>query len=134
MSSLVSDPKLLASNPSIAESNTAYRCAALVMFPKEKQLSLMLSSEEAEEWALDELERSKSEGPSKENREIVDFLARKERSDTTATILKIAIGWKDAAVWCGIVEQDPRFFLGQNGYTDLCNGWEMFKFEGVRGT
>ena len=118
----------------MTESTPAYKCAALVMFPKEKQLSLMLSLDGAEKWALEELEESKPEGPSRENCEIIDFLAQKGGGDTMATILETAIGWKDATVWGRIVGQNPGFFLGQKGYTDLCDGWKEFKFDGVRPT
>lgn len=116
----------------MTESNPAYRRAALVMFPKKQQLSLILTSEGGEEWALEELERSKAEGPSKENCEIIEFLAQRGREDITATISKIAIEWNDAVVWGRIVEHDPKFFLRQEEYTDLTNGWETFKFDCVR--
>lgn len=93
----------------------------------------MLSSE-GPTWALEELEKSKSEGPSKENRKIVDFLASRQSKDITITILKVAIEWDDAAVWDRIVMSDPGFFLTQSEYTHLCEGWEAFKLDGVRGT
>jgi len=44
-----------------------------------------------EELAFEELEKSKSEGPSKENREIIEFLARPGLEVITDTILGIAI-------------------------------------------
>ena len=116
------------------ESNPAYKRAALVMFPKNKQLSVILSQEGSERWALEELEKSKSEGPSKANCEIIDFLAKQKREDIMATILEIAFGWNDAVVWGRIVEQAPGFFLEQEGYKNLCDGWEAFKFDGVRPT
>lgn len=104
-----------------------------MVFPRDKQLSLILTSQ-GPAWALEELERSKSEGPSKENREIIDFLVQRGHEDIMAAILKIAIEWNNAVVWGCIVESDPGFFLGQKGYVDLCNGWETFDFDGVRPT
>ena len=101
------------------------------MFPKKRQLSVMLSSEYGEEWALEELEKSKSEGPTWANREIVEFLARKRRGGVVATVLKIAIEWGDVAEWDYIVQWNHSFLLGEKGYTCLCEGWEVFKFEGV---
>jgi hypothetical protein len=133
LSSSVSDPNFLLPGLPMTRSGVVYRCAALVMFPKEKQLSLMLSSGGAK-WASEELEKSKSEGPSKENHKIIDFLAQQGREGITATILKIAIEWNDAVVWGRIVERDPEFFFNQTGYTDLCNGWQLFGFDGVRPT
>lgn len=104
------------------------------MFPKKQQLSLILASG-GEKWASEELQKLKSEGPSKESCEIIEFLARKGREDAMATILKIAIDdWNDAVVWGRIVAQNPAFFLGQKGYTSLCDSWKTFKFEGVRPT
>ena len=117
----------------MAESSPEYKRAALVMFPKKKQLSLMLSSKGAK-WALEELEKSKGEGPTNENREIIGFLLREESNVIIAAIMKIIFGWNDAAVWGDIIEQDPGFFMGQDGYTDLCNGWQVFGFDGVRPT
>lgn len=93
----------------------------------------MLSSE-GPEWALEELEKSKPEGPSKDNRKIVDSLASYQREDITTAILKVAIEWDDAAVWDCIVMSDPGFFLGQSEYAHLRDGWEAFKLDGVRGT
>ena len=118
----------------MTESNLVYRCPALVMFPKKRQLSVMLSSERGEDWAFEELEKSKSEGPSKENREIIEFLAQPGLEVIMDTILKIAIEWDDATVWDSIVKQNPEFFLEQKEYTSLCNGWEVFKLDGVRPT
>lgn len=117
----------------MAESNLVYRCAALVMFPKAEQLSLIMSSE-GHTWALEELERSKSDGPSKENREIIDLLVQKKYEDVAATISKIAIEWNDATVWDRIVESDPGYFLEQEEYADLCDGWDALGFGGVRPT
>lgn len=104
------------------------------MFPKKRQLQIMLSSEGGEKWGLAELEKSKSEGPSKENREIIEFLAKKGRKDTMAAILEVAIEWNDAVEWGCIVQQDPEFFLQQKGYKNLYNGWKALKFDGVRPT
>jgi hypothetical protein len=118
----------------MTESNPAYRCAALVMVPKKRQLTLMLASEGAETWAFEELEKSKSEGPSWENCEIIKFLAQQGQEDVMASISKIAIEWNDAVVWCSIVERSPKWFLGQEGYTSLCDGWELFKLDAVRPT
>jgi hypothetical protein len=118
----------------MTESSPVYKCAALVMLPKKQQLSLMLSLEGAEKWALEELESSKSEGPSGESPEIIGFLAQRGQEDTMTTILKIAIEWDDTVVWDYIVEQNPRFFLEQEGYTSLCDGWEAFGLDGVRPT
>jgi len=116
------------------ESNAAYKRAALVMFPKKKQLSLMLSQEGGVKWALQELETSKSEGASAANCEIIDFFAQQKRKDLMPTILETAFGWDDAVVWGRIVEKFPEFFLEQEGYKHLCDGWEAFKFDGVRPT
>ena len=104
------------------------------MFPKKQQLSVMLSSEHGEKWALEELEKSKSEGPTGANREIVEFLARKRQGDVVATILKIAIEWDDVAEWDYIVRWNHSRFLREKGYTCLCEGWEVFDLEGVRPT
>ena len=104
------------------------------MFPKEKQLSIMLSVEGSEEWALRELENSKSEGPTKENCEIVGFLAQQKQRETMATILKIAMDWKNAEVWSDIIRADRDFFLDEKGYKTLCDGWKLFKLDGVRET
>jgi hypothetical protein len=102
------------------------------MLPKEQQLSIMLSSG-GEKWALKELNKSKSEGPSKENREIVEFLIwQAEGRDAETTIAKIAIEWNDAATWSRIVGKRSGFFLKQDGYTGLCDGWREFEFDGVR--
>jgi len=101
------------------------------MFPKKRQLSIMLSSEGGEKWGLAELEKSKSEGPSKENRKIIEFLAQTGREDAMAAVLEVAIGWNDAAEWGRIVKQKPQFFLRQKGYKSLYNGWEALKFDGV---
>lgn len=111
-----------------------YKRAALVMFPKKRQLSVMLSSEHGEKWALEELEKSKSDGPTRANREIVEFLARKGQGNVVATILKIAIEWGDVVEWDCIVRWNCSLLLGEKGYTRLCEGWEVFKFEGVRPT
>lgn len=133
MWSSVSASKFLLSNPSTAELYKGYKCAALVIFPKDEQLSLMLSSE-GSTWALEELEKSKSEGPSKENCLIVDFLAEQKREDIMPVVLKIAIEWKDAAVWNRIIMRDRGFFLKQREYKDICDGWQAFKFDEVRPT
>ena len=127
----MSGSKLLAPDPPMTELNPVYKCAALVMFPKKRQLSIMLSVGGAK-WALEELEKSKSEGPSNENRKIVAFLAQQQRKDVMTTITKTAIEWNDATVWGGIVQLWPKFFLGQSEYTDLCDGWRVFGFDGVR--
>jgi len=127
----VSDSKLHAQNPPITESTPVYRCPALVMFPKKRQLSIVLSSEGGKDWAFEELKKSKFEGPSKENREIIRLLAQPGLEEIMDTILRMAIEWDDAAVWGCIVKQNPEFFLEQKGYTSLCDGWEAFKFEGV---
>lgn len=103
------------------------------MFPKDKQLSLMLSSE-GPEWGLEELEKSKSDGPSRENREIIEFLVQKQREDITTIILKVAIEWKDPLVWGRIIESNPKYFLKQKGYVDLRSGWQAFNFDDVRPT
>jgi len=117
----------------MAESDPVYKCAALVVFPKERQLSLILSSEGVD-WGLEELEKSKSEGPSKENREIIDFVVQQGKIDIIPAVLKVALEWNDAVVWGSIVEQRPGYFLGKNGYPDLWNGWQAFKLDGVRST
>lgn len=117
----------------MTERNPVYRRAGLVMFPKEKQLSIMFSVEGSEEWALTELENSKSEGPTKENREIIVFLAQKRTVDRS-TLLKIAVDWKDAEVWSDIVRAETMFFLDEKDYKTLCDGWELFKLDGVRET
>jgi len=104
------------------------------MFPKKRQLPIMLSSVGGEKWGLAELEKSKSEGPSKENREIIEFLAQTGRKDNMTAILEVAIEWNDAVEWGCIVKRDPGFFLRQKGYKSLCNGWEALKFDGVRPT
>jgi len=101
------------------------------MFPKKRQLSVVLSSKGGEDSAFEELEKSKFEGPSKENREIIKFLAKPWPEELLDTILRIAIEWDDAAVWSCVVKQNPKFFLKQKGYTSLCDGWEAFKFDGV---
>jgi len=75
----------------------AYKCAAVVVFPKERQLSLMLSSGGAE-WALEELEKTKSEGPSKENREIVGFLVQQGKNNMAAVLKVVSSG---TMRWCG---------------------------------
>ena len=135
LSSLVSDSrKLRAQNRSVAERDPVYKRAALIMFPKKQQLSIMLSLEDAEKWALEELEKSKSEGPTGENREIIEFLARRKRADVVATVQKIAIEWGDVTVWDYIVWWNHKLFLEEKGYTRLCEGWEVFNFEGVRPT
>jgi hypothetical protein len=115
----------------MTELNPVYKCAALVMFPKKRQLSIMLSLGGAK-WALEELEKSKLEGPSNENWKIIAFLAQQQRKDVMTTITKTVIEWNDATVWGGIVRLWPKFFLGQGEYTDLCDGWRVFGFDGVR--
>ena len=113
------------------ETKPAYQRAALVMFPYNKQLSVILSTE-GSTWALQELEKSESEGPTKENREIIGFLAKKENDDFKATVLKYAFEWNDPSVWDLIVESDPRFFLCGKGYRNLCDGWQAFGLDSVR--
>ena len=93
----------------------------------------MLSSE-GEEWGLEELEKSKTEGPSKANCEIIEFIARRGNPGRMVAISKIALEWNDAVVWGRIIGWDPGFFLRQRGYTELCKGWETFEFDGVCGT
>lgn len=117
----------------MTELSSVYKCAALVVFPKDKQVSLMLASG-GSEWGLEELEKSKSEGPSKENREIIDFLAQLRDKEIMPTILQVAIEWKDVAVWDGIVLSYPEFLLKQEEYADLCVGWQTFTLDGVRST
>ena len=134
LSGLVSDLKVHARNPSMAELSPVYKCAALAMFPKKYQLLLMLSSEMGVDWGLEELEKSKPEGPSKENREILEFLARQNNKALMATALKFAFEWNDVVAWGRIVEQDTKFFLQERGFTSLCDDWEAFKFDGVRPT
>ena len=68
------------------------------------------------------------------NCEIIEFLAQQRNPKSMAAILKTALEWNDAVVCARIVGRDPGFFLSQRGYTDLCKGWEAFKFDGVRGT
>ena len=116
----------------MTESNAVYKSAALVMFPKTKQLSIMLSMEGAKEWALKEYENSKSEGRTKENREIVRFLGQQKEGVSVAGMLKTAIGWKDAELWCDMVGANTRRFLEEPGYRSLCDGWEAFGLDGVR--
>ena len=96
-----------------------YKRAALVMFSKKRQLSVMLSSEHGEKWALEELEKSKSDGPTWANREIVEFLARKGQGNVVATILKIAIEWSDVVEWDYIVRWNCSLLLGEKGYTPV---------------
>jgi hypothetical protein len=117
----------------MAKLNPVYKCAALVIFPKDKQLSLMLSAE-GPTWALEELEKSKSEGPTKENRDIIGFLAKQGNREAKTTVLELSIEWKDAVSWGRVIGSDPRFFLRQEGYEDLYNGWRAFGFSGVRPT
>ena len=133
MSSSVSYSKFLPSHSPMTQPHAVYRYTAMVIFPKDKQLSLMLSSA-GDQWALEELEKSKAEGPSKENCEIINFLAQRRSEDITGTISKIAIEWHDAVVWGQIVESHPEFFLEQKGYANLCDGWQEFDFDGVRPT
>ena len=118
----------------MTERDPVYKLAALAMFPKKRQLSVMLSLENAEKWALEELEKSKSEGPTVENREMIKFLERQERADLVATILKIAIEWGDVTEWDYIVWRNHKLFLEEKRYTRLCEGWEVFNLEGVRPT
>ena len=133
MSNSVSGPKLLPPNPSINVLNSVYQCAALVMLPKHRQLSFMLSSE-GKKWALKELKKSKSEGPSKENREIIYFLAQQNDERIMTTVSGIAIEWGDTGVWDQIVQYYPDFFLSQEGFTELYNGWRAFGFDVVHPT
>jgi len=89
------------------------------MFPKRQQLSVVLSSEGWEDRGFDELEEYKSEGPSKENHEIIEFVAQPRLESIMKIILGIAIEWDDATVWGRIVKKNPRFFLKQEGHASL---------------
>jgi hypothetical protein len=132
-SSSVSYSNTISPNSSVNETKSAYQRAALVMFPYSKQLSVM-SASEGSTWALQELEKSKFEGPTKENREFIGFLAKKDDDEIKATILTYAFQWDDPSVWDIIVESDPRFFLSGERYHNLCNGWQTFGLDGVRPT
>ena len=103
------------------------------MFPRAKQLSVMLFTE-GPTWALEELAKSRCEGRTKENEEIVGFLVRQRSKETIDVILEIAIEWKDVALWGQVVELHPRTVLRANGYADLSDGWKAFGLDGVRPT
>lgn len=118
----------------MTERNAVYKSAALVLFPKKKQLSIMLSMGGGREWALTEFENSKSEGPTKENREIVRFLGQQGGGETVVDVLKIAIDWKDAELWGDIISADTERVLNEEGYKSISDGWEAFSLDGVRAT
>lgn len=92
----------------------------------------MLSSE-GPIWALEELEKSKSEGPSKENRIIIDFLARQEGRGIQPSLLKVAVEWNNADLWGRIIELNPELFFS-GGFPDSWKDWEAFGFDDVRPT
>lgn len=110
-----------------------YELVALVIFPRREQVRLMFLSE-GPDWALEELEKSKFEGASKENVEIIELLAEQKDDGIAGTISKVAIEWNHPVAWGFVVESHPGFFLKQKEYAGLWDGWQAFGFDGVRST
>lgn len=132
-----------------------YRRSALVLFPISKQLDVLLASGGVE-YAIAELEKSASEGPTNENQKIVQYIFQNwgetspgycifdfQPSYTVPTmpaneiavkLADIAIQSGDAKLWVRTIsmcELKDSIDLGRFGSSRITAAWEKFKFEEI---
>ncbi|KAF9786064.1 hypothetical protein BJ322DRAFT_765163 [Thelephora terrestris] len=133
-----------------------YRRRALVLFPSSKQLDVLLSSGGVE-YALSELEKSASEGPTEENQKIVEFIFQNWRktsspedcifdfrpsyevptmtpNDIATRLAGIAVQSNDAKLWTRTMSMckfRDEVDLSRFGLEHVVAGWEKFQLEDI---
>lgn len=132
-----------------------YERPALVLFPGSKQLDVLLASGGVE-YAITELEKSASEGPTKENRKIVEYIFQNwdktspeyyvfdfrhsyevptvSPSEVATKLVDIAVQTNDAELWVrtiGMCEFKDGIDLGRFGLDRIIAAWEKFQLEEI---
>ena len=132
-----------------------YERPALVLFPSSKQLDILLASGGVE-YAITELEKSVSEGPTKENQKIVEFIFHNWRKTTpeycifdfcssyevptmppnevATKLADIAVQSNDAKLWVrtiDICKFEDWVDLGRFGLNRIIAAWEVFQLEEI---
>ena len=132
-----------------------YERPVLVMFPSSKQLDVLLASGGVE-YAITELEKSASEGPTNENQKIVEYIFRNwgktppdyyifdfrssyevptMRPSVVATkLVDIAVQSGDAKLWVraiGMCKFKDEIDLDRFGLNRIFAAWEKFQLEEI---
>jgi hypothetical protein len=132
-----------------------YDRLALVIFPNSKQLDVLLSSGGVE-YALTELEKSAPEGPSEENRKILEFIFQNwyktspeycifdirpsygvptiAPNEIATKLIGIAVQSNDAKLWVrtmGMCRFEDEIDLGRFGLEHIVVAWEKFQLEEI---
>jgi hypothetical protein len=128
-----------------------YERPALVLFPTSKQLDVLLASGGVK-YALTELEKSASEGQTKENKKIIEFIFQNwrgtssepcqfdfcpsyevptiDRQETATKLSSIAVQSNDAKLWVrtiGMCKFRDEGDLGRFGLKHIVAGWKRFR-------
>ena len=133
-----------------------YERTVLVLFPGSKQLDVLLASGGVE-YAIAELEKSASEGPTKENQKVVEYIFQNWRktpledycvfdfrpsyevptmcsSEVATKLTDIAVQSGDAKLWVrtmGMRKFRDEADLTRFGYDRIVAAWEKFQLEEI---
>jgi len=132
-----------------------YERPALILFPSSKQLDVLLASGGVE-YALTELEKSASEGPTKENQKIVEFIFHNwgktspeycifgfrpsyevptmRPNDIATKLTDIAVQSNDAKLWVRTIDMcklEDWVDLRRFGLDRIAAAWEKFQPEDI---
>ena len=127
----------------------------MVLFPSSKQIDVLLASGGVR-YALSELEKSASEGPTKENQKIVEYIFQNwrkrspeyfifdfrpsydvltmTRNEIATKLVRIAVQSDDAKLWVramGMCKFRDEVDLSRFGVEHIVAGWEQFRFEDI---
>ena len=132
-----------------------YERPVLVLFPSQKQLDVLLASGGVE-YAITELEKSASEGPTRENQKIVEYIFQKwgktspeyyifdfrpsyqvptmPANEVATKLVDIAVQSGDAKLWVrtiGMCKFEDGVDLGRFGLNRITAAWEKFRLEEI---
>jgi hypothetical protein len=132
-----------------------YERPALMLFPSSKQLDVLLASGGVE-YAITELEKSASEGPTKENQKIVEYIFHNwgktppeycifdfrpsyevptmPPNEIATKLADIAVQSNDTKLWVRTINTcklEDWVDLGRFGLNRIIDAWEMFQSEEI---
>ena len=132
-----------------------YERPALALFPSSKQLDVLLASGGVE-YAITELEKSASEGPTKENQKIVEYIFHNwgavspefyifdfrpsyevptmPPNETATKLADIAVQSNDAKLWVRTIDMcklEDLVDLGRFGLNRIVAAWGKFQSEEI---